>query len=216
MIAIAPTATPEFPFDPKQFDAGYYGGQARGGFGEEINWEHPQQQAELQNKFDIIKEDGDFESILFVGCAFGNEVRFFRMRNKEAEGVEISEYAVSKCAEEFKKWVHHYNGWSLGEFKDKSFDIVASFDVLTLMPDEMLRKLAPEMRRVCRHRIVIRTPVDKHADQQGQYVGNDGVTFRCLTTAQWCELFEQDGFKLKRSPDSNNVPSEMYFIFSRA
>jgi len=214
MIAIPPNSTPEFPWSPNQFDAGYYGGQARGGFGEEIKWEHAQQQVELQNKFDILKEEGDFRRVLFVGCALGNEVRFFRERGKQAYGVEISEYAVANCHESVKRWVHLYDGWNLARITNKTIDIVASFDVLTLMPDEMLRKLAPEMLRVCRNRIVIRTPVDKASDQHGQYVGHDGVTFRCLTHDQWCELFARDGFKLKRSFDSNSVPNEMYFVFS--
>lgn len=214
MISTPPSSTPEIPFDPRQFDAGYYGGKARGGFGEEVHWDHPQQQIELPNKFDVVKEEGDYQRILFVGCGLGHEVRYFRNRGKEAHGVEISEYAVTQCDPSVKQWVHLYNGWELQAFGDKTMDIVASFDVLTLMPDDLLRKLAPEMRRVCANRIVIRTPVDVQEDQKGQFIGLDGVSFRCLTSRQWRELFEHDGFKFKRSFTSGNVPGEMFFIFS--
>lgn len=215
MISISPTNVPEFPYDQAQFDAGYYGAQARGGFGEEINWDHPQQQIELQNKFDVIAETGEFKTILFVGCALGNEVRFFRAKEKEAQGVEISAYAVEHCDPSVKEWIHLYNGWNLEKFADQSMDVVAAFDVLGLIPRDILDQLATQIRRVSKNRIIFRTPIDPTGDQQGQYIGNDGVSFANLTQVQWCEIFEQDGFKLTRIFPTNNVPSEHVFIFSK-
>lgn len=215
MIATTPTASPEFPYDQNQFDAGYYGGGARGGFGPEIGWDHAQQQLELQAKFDMVKEAGDFKTILFVGCALGNEVRYFREREKEAQGVEISRYAVEHCDPSVAQFVHLYDGLHLDKFADQSMDVVASFDVLTLIPQEMLAILAAEIRRVSRARIIFRTPVDVNSDQNGLYIGNDGVSFINRTQAQWTDLFAKDGFQCSRVYATNNVPGEHMFIFSK-
>jgi len=147
-------------YSQDKFNADYYGNKARGGFGKEIFWNTLEQQNELETKFRVINDLGYFNSILFIGCAFGNEVRYFRERGKQATGVEISEYAVNTVDKSVKNFVKLYNGWELQDYKDNSVDIVASFDVLTLIPDDMLNKLVKEMCRVSSSGIVIRTSVD--------------------------------------------------------
>ena len=209
------TDTPEFPYSVSMFDDGYYGGRARGGFGPEVFWDHPIQMEQLRGKMNTIRNAGDFSTVLFVGCGIGNEVRYFRIHGKDAHGVDVSEVAIARCDASIREHVQKYNGWLLDSFKDKSMDVVASFDVLTLIPQGMLEKLAKEMKRVSSGSIVFRTPVDKHENQGGKYIGNDGVSFRCLTRNQWVGLFSGDGFALTKAMDSFNVPEEMIFIFSR-
>jgi hypothetical protein len=205
---------PEYPYSSDKFDKAYYGNKARGGFGEEIFWENPTQQYELEKKFNIISGYGDFETILFIGCAFGNEVRYFRDKGKEASGVEVSEYATSIVDKTIKDYVKLYNGWQLKDYLDKSIDVVASFDVLTLIPDDMLHKLVKEMCRVVKDKIVVRTVVDANNNQDNKWIGNDGVSFRELTINQWVILFSNEGFHCnKESPiDEKN---EIMFLFER-
>lgn len=204
---------PEYPYSPDKFDKAYYGERARGGFGVEIHWDNPIQQMELEKKFNFIKESGEYTSILFVGCALGNEVRYFRERYKQASGVEISEYAVANCDESVKNFIKLYNGWELKDYPDKSIDVVAAFDVLTLIPDDMLKKLVKEMCRVAKSSIVMRTIVDMDGKRKGEWIGNDGVTFRYLRFHEWVELLKDENFLVKRCPADQK--DEVTFLFER-
>lgn len=205
---------PEHPYSPDKFDADYYGGKARGGFGEEIRWENPIQQNELLKKAMLIATAiNSYNSILFIGCALGNEVRYFRQGNKRAYGVEISEYAVSNCHPTLKEYIRQYNGWDLSFHKSNGFDVVAAFDVLTLVPDDMLEKLVKEMCRVSRNKIIFRNIIDHDNSKNGEWIGNDGVTFRYLTLEQWRQLFEANKFVLSRY--EMNKHFETIFVFSK-
>ncbi len=194
------------------FDEGYYGKRARSGFGEEVFWDNPAQQDELKMKFKSVGDSGKYNSILFIGCAFGNEVRYFRNNNKEATGVEISEYAVSIVNESIKGYVKLYNGWELKEYKNNSVDIVASFDVLTLIPEDMLKKLVKEMCRVSSNRIVVKTSIDTKG-RNGQWAGNDGVSFRLYTMDYWIKLFVDENFIVKKN--AINLRSQVTFLFTK-
>lgn len=203
----------EYPYSFDKFDEDYYGNRARGGFGEEINWDNQIQQYELQKKFDTINNNAEYNSILFIGCALGGEVRYFRERGKEAYGVEVSEYAVNNCEPSVKDFVKLYNGWQLDSFADKSIDVIASFDVLTLIPDDLLNLLIPEMCRVALNKIIFRNIVDIDGSKKGEYAGNDGVTYRYLTIPQWTELFNKSGFVLTSKSIHNKY--ETIFVFER-
>jgi predicted TPR repeat methyltransferase len=204
---------PTNPYSEKCFDEGYYGGSIRGGFGPEIKWDNPMQQSELQKKFDCVSAGGSYESILFVGCALGNEVRYFRELGKNATGVEISSYAVEHCHASVSGHVRLYDGWDLGHLDNLGVDVVASFDVLTLLPDDMLLKLIGEMHRAAADRIVFRTIVDCKCNLNEQWAGNDGVTFRYLTWDKWRDLFSKNDFMLVSSP--MDYKGEIVFTFQR-
>ena len=83
-------------------------------------------------------------------------------------------------------------------YKDNSVDVILAFDVLTLIPDEMLKKLIKEMCRVCIKRIIIRTIIDYENERNGDWIGNDGVTFRYLTLNKWRKLFLDEKFYIKK------------------
>jgi hypothetical protein len=201
------------PYDQANFNSEYYGKGARGGFGPQIEWGNREQQKQLELKFDVIWRAGDFENILFIGCALGNEVRYFFEHGKDARGVEISSYAVEHCEPSIRDLVSVYNGWDLGKFSDRSFDVVAAFDVLTLVPTEMMDKLAKEMSRVAKKMIIFRTYIDHKCNRHGDWIGNNGVTFRYHTFEEWRDLFGKDGFVLQ--PASVSDRGEMVFVFIR-
>lgn len=205
--------TQEFPYSPSLFDADYYGGAARGGFPAGYSWDNHEQQLQLEKKFLIVQKFGDFRSILFVGCAMGFEVRYFYEWGKETWGVDVSRYAIENCNPAVKDRVFLYQGHSLGRFKDHNFDVVAAFDVLTLLPDVMLEQLAPEMMRVCAKRIIFRTVVRSHRDGNDPWHGNDGVTYRYLRWEDWVRLFEQRQFRLVHSESDRRC--ETIFVFER-
>lgn len=205
--------TQEFPYDPARFDADYYGGGARGGFPSSYTWEHPDQQAQLEKKFQLVQRFGDYQTILFIGCAKGFEVRYFFDKGKQSWGVDVSKFAVENCDANSRDRIFHFNGWNLIRFRPQHFDVVAAFDVLTLLPDKMLDLLSVEMRRTCAKRIIFRTVIASAEDRKEPWHGNDGVTYRYLPWETWVDLFARKGFELRWS--ESDPRRETIFVFER-
>lgn len=83
----------------------------------------------MQNSF------GKIDSILFIGCAQGFEVKYFRDKGVQAFGVDVSDWAIDNCEPESKEYVTSYDGFNFPNFSF-NFDVVAHFDVLALVPKE--------------------------------------------------------------------------------
>ena len=184
-------SAPEFAYDQSMFDAGYYGGGARGGFRSYVYGSHEQQQ-QLSYKLRDCHLGGNFGSILFVGCAKGYEVRYFGQHGKFSSGVDISQYAIEHADPEAKPYVQLYDGRNIPH-KDNSYDMVAAFDVLTLVPDGMIQDLTADMVRVAKDKILVRTITKNWRNMDQEWDGNDGVTYKYKTFAWWDELFSRSG-----------------------
>lgn len=199
------------PYDQKYFDAGYYGGGARGGF-PSYRYDDPEQQKQLDYKLQDIGQFTKPCDILFVGCALGFEVKRFLREGYNTMGVDISEYAIEHAEKDVAHRCEEYDGCRI-TMPDRDFDVVAAFDVLTLVPDDMMEKLARDMRRVSRQRIIFRTIVKRWHDHPADTHGLDGVSFRYHSLEEWCRLFEQDGdFKLERANLGYNSEGIISFI----
>lgn len=186
------------PYGQEQFNHEYYGGGARGGF-TRYDWNDPEQQKQLELKWDVCRWNSDYNSILFVGCAKGFEVRYFQEHGKDAHGVDISQYAIENCEKSVNHLCHRFDGMNIS-IPDNSVDMVAAFDVLTLVPSEMLEKLTSEIVRVARHKILIRTIVKNWRNLDDQWDGEDGVTFRYWPFHAWDKVFTQSGkFRLQEA-----------------
>jgi ubiquinone/menaquinone biosynthesis C-methylase UbiE len=182
---------PEYPYDQSMFDSGYYGGGARGGF-RSYQYNESGQQFQLQLKYNNCAMAPEYKSILFVGCAKGFEVKYFRAKGKAAFGVDISQYAISNCEPEAKPYCQLYNGSDI-EAPDNSYDAVVAFDVLTLVPDGMIQKLTREMARVASKKIMMRTITKSFQNANQEWDGNDGVTYKYKTFNQWDEWMSVGG-----------------------
>lgn len=191
-VMIDPT-TPKY--HPSMFSEGYYGKGERSGFTDYVyDSDEQRKQLALKQYFcDHIPHD----HALFVGCATGFEVADWHRRGKPAQGVDVSEWAVQNVIPEAQGWTFQYNGWDLGKWPTDLIHLVASFDVLTLVPDEMLEKLAEEMVRVAKNGIVIRVYVKNWRNLDKLVDGEDGATFKLRHFWQYDRLFTQSGkFKL--------------------
>lgn len=174
------------------FNRAYYEGpkDERGGF-ESYTYDTPGQQRELGKKWDQIERfAGDYHSILFIGCAKGFEVKFFKQLGKKASGVDISLYAISTAEPEVEKDIRLYDGSNLDEEHDDSVDVVAAFDVMLLVAQR--RALINEMIRVARQFIFVRVTV---LWPGGEEIGIDGVSFRYETLDWWIGAFGHGKFK---------------------
>lgn len=200
----------EHPYAPDRFNREYYGGSARGGFTDNYAWENPIQQEQLNLKLETLRLFGPVKNVLFVGCARGWEVRKAIDNGIDARGVDISTWAIDNADPHIAAYVQRYDGSNLGMFKAGQFQIVAAFDVLTLVPDAMMEKLASEMCRVAAERITFRTIIKTHVHGDDPWHGNDGVTFRYKPFEHWVQLFSQNGFAF----DAARIASQFEMICS--
>ena len=85
---------------------------------------------------------GKFETILDFGAAKGFIVKAFRLLHRQAFGVEISNYAISKTPGDTKEFIYHYEK-DYEAFSNMWFDWVIAKDVLEHIPldqiDDILR-----------------------------------------------------------------------------
>ena len=173
---------------PEFFDAAYYGAGGRGGFKRYI-YTDPEIQEQLGRKFENCRRVSH-DSVLFIGCATGFEVANWRLMGKASMGVDISEYAIANQIPEAGGGCRLYNGSHLN-FLDESFDLVAAFDVMTLVDPDILPRLVLEMKRVCKVGIVIRTVVKNYRNLDRLVDGQDGAIYRYLPLWEWDRLFTE-------------------------
>jgi Methyltransferase domain len=196
------------------FDEGYYGGGARGGF-TEYNYDSESQRNQLATKFSQIAIAGiPYRSILFIGCAKGFEVKFWVARGYDAWGVDVSEYAIKSSEPEVKDRLRLYDGSDLSCFRDGQFDIVAFFDVMALVPEEMREKFIAETLRVARHAVIFRSHVVNHREplQDNGFHGLDGAWFKYWTFEKFVEAYEKTGLsKLQGVTIDSRCEAMFYF-----
>jgi len=182
-------------YDPAFFSEGYYGKGERGGF-PSYDYHSDEQKFQLALKLEVCNHV-PHDSALFVGCARGFEVAYWKA-NKAIDvcGVDVSEWAIKNQIPEANGSCWLYDGVTLG-FPDSVADLVASYDVLTLLPEGMLEKLAAEMVRVAKNGIVIRVYVKNWRNLDSPIDGIDGATFKLRHFWQYDKLLTQSGkFKL--------------------
>jgi SAM-dependent methyltransferase len=182
-------------YDPAFFSEGYYGKGERGGF-PHYEYGSDEQNFQLALKLEVCNHV-PHDSALFVGCARGFEVaHWIANKTHEVRGVDVSEWAIKNQIKEACEQCERYDGSKL-DFPDRCFDLVASFDVLTLVPDHMLATLADEMVRVARNGIVFRVYVKNWQNLNNEIDGEDGATFKLRHFWEYDKVFSQSGkFKL--------------------
>jgi SAM-dependent methyltransferase len=82
--------------------------------------------------------------LLDVGCAVGVLLEIARTRGWDAQGVDVSDFAVARCREQGFR-VHH-GDLASARFADESFDVAVLDDTIEHLPDP--RAVIAELRRV--------------------------------------------------------------------
>lgn len=182
---------PVLNYSPGLYDEGYYRRGERCGFKDYV-FDHPEQQRQLGMKWQAC--GGVVHgSALFIGCAMGFEVAYWKGKGRQASGCDVSQWAIGNALPQVAGDVRHYDGRSLSWLPDNSVDLVASFDVLTHLPDDMLHELVAEMIRVARLGIVFRTIVKNWRNMDSKIDFQDGCYGRYLRFEDWDCLFSQTG-----------------------
>lgn len=180
-------------YSPDYYDADYYSKGARGGF-PSYEYDDPKQQDQLAIKASFM-DCVPHGSALFVGCARGFEVAHAQARGKSAFGVDVSKWAIANVLPQVRDRCVWYNGRYLPGFADDSFDLVASFDVLHHLPDDMLADLAAEMVRIAANGIVWRLVVRNWRNERNPVPvdAQDGAWFSYRRFELFDRLFTESG-----------------------
>jgi len=169
------------PITDDNFDKSYYEEGGHCGFKVPYDWEN--MRVHVEKKVDFIEKIYrllNWNSILFCGCAKGFEVKEARRRGYDAKGIDISQYAIDNVDPKAKGYV------TLGDvadipFPDNSFDIVAVFDVLHILPEgslgyEKRERAYKEVQRVAKKGVVIRTTAKWREGKEGYYQDGNPLT----------------------------------------
>jgi SAM-dependent methyltransferase len=100
----------------------------------------------LFNAFaDRICQDINPQSVLDAGCAMGFLVEALRMRGVEAWGVDISQYAIERVAQECRQFCWQA---SITEPFHRNYDLIICIEVLEHLPRAEAEKA---VRNLCNH-----------------------------------------------------------------
>jgi len=209
----------EITYGQHCFDQEYYNKSDRGGF-PDIDYHSEIQQDQLSKKLGFIDSlNIDYHTILFVGCATGNEPRYFLDKGKDAQGCDISKYAISQADPIISANIKEYDGQNLNWQADNSIDVVCAFDVLTIIPKKQREILISEMVRVASKLIVIRTSLKVPDDlTDKEFDGIDGAPFKLATFSYWDKVFVRNKkFWLKKAEINSHKHDhrEAVIAFSR-
>jgi ubiquinone/menaquinone biosynthesis C-methylase UbiE len=119
-----------------------------------VLWEQNEDSPLVKSKIPIILEwiPRDVKTILDVGC--GNGI----ITNVLAEKYDVTGTDFSECALEYVKGKKVLASADKLPFKDKSFDLVFSSELLEHLPDQTLIDSIEEMKRVTKGYIFITVP----------------------------------------------------------
>lgn len=133
------------------------------------------------------------KSLLDVGCGTGLMVKYLRLLGVEAKGLEISQYALNQADGEIKKHLAYGNILSI-PYKNDSFDIVTTIDVLDHIPSDELKKAINECNRVSQ-RLCFHLVITKENWWFKTFHGQDVSHVSMYTKSWWENLFADLGFK---------------------
>lgn len=137
----------------------------------------------------------DSETILDVGCAKGFLLHDFRelMPRVEIAGIDISPYAIERAMEDVKPFIQVGNARDL-PYRDDSFDLVISINVVHNLPEAECRRAIREMERVGRKHKYLQ--VDSFRDQEEkEKLEKWQLTAELIySTDHWKQLFAEEGY----------------------
>lgn len=102
---------------------------------------------------DNIVNNYDFNSILDIGCSYGDAVEYYQEKGKDSYGIDVALTPIKKCR---KKGLKCITASVLNiPFKNDNFDVVVTSDVLEHLDYSDLNRAIKEITRVSKKYIFI-------------------------------------------------------------
>jgi SAM-dependent methyltransferase len=95
---------------------------------------------------------------LDVGCATGFVVEALREKGVDGRGVDVSSYAISHAAPGARGHIQRADVIEGLPFADGEFELVSVLETLEHLPPEVIPRVLPELRRICRGWLVATIP----------------------------------------------------------
>lgn len=142
------------------------------------------------NVVNNLIDNYNFETVLDAGCGAGDVVRYLIDKGYEANGVELSSYALNNHAKDLIKKGIIKNGSLLYiPFGDNSFDITFSSEVLEHIHEEDIPKVISELYRVTKQKVFLTISLRPSSNFNKYHV--------TLKSRSWWEnKFKEAGFKI--------------------
>lgn len=166
------------------YDEGYFKPGPKSDFSLPYTWEH--ESVRHMQLAEYIKKTFSPKTVLDIGCAKGFAVKSFLHYGIDAQGCDISEWAISNCEPEARgrlKVADMRNGLP---YPDNSFDMIYAESTLEHIEREDLDAVAKEMVRVAKEFILIGVPYDKSG-----MIDPSHRTF--ISKSEWIKLFTAAG-----------------------
>jgi len=105
--------------------------------------------------FEKYIKKNEIKSVIDVGCAWGNALKYWRKKKIEAIGIDVSNYIIKKCKKkDFKCYLASATDLSI--FKDKKFDLYLAADVYEHLRTQDLDNAIEEAKRITKKYFLIR------------------------------------------------------------
>jgi acetolactate synthase I/II/III large subunit len=147
---------------------------------------------------DIIKIYGlkPGDKVLEVGCAKGFLLHDLRelLPDLVVNGVDISEYAVSRALPSVKEYISVGNAKALA-FADESFDLVLSINMLSELPIQSCKAAINEIGRVSKGRSFVTLNSWRNRREKEQLLKWNLTALSNYSVAEWKEILQDVRYK---------------------
>jgi ubiquinone/menaquinone biosynthesis C-methylase UbiE len=177
----------------RRFDKEFFDGDRKNGYGGYY----------YNSKFwtEVVKDLNNFyklkngSKILDIGCGKGFMLFDFMKLNPNfvLEGIDISNYAITKAVPEVKKFLKVGDAKSL-PYEDNSFDLVISINTTHNLEINQCKKALSEMERVSRKDKYLIVDAYSNEIEKDKIFAWNLTAKTILSTNEWINLFEEAGY----------------------
>jgi len=177
----------------RRFDKEFFDGDRKNGYGGYY----------YNSKFwtEVVKDLNNFyklkngSKILDIGCGKGFMLFDFMKLNPNfvLEGIDISNYAITKAVPEVKKFLKVGDAKSL-PYEDNSFDLVISINTTHNLEINQCKKALSEMERVSRKDKYLIVDAYSNEIEKDRIFAWNLTAKTILSTNEWINLFEEAGY----------------------
>lgn len=192
------------------FDESYFKPGAKSGYALPFIWENEEDNCNRLASF--VAQNLKPASVLDVGCALGFTCRAFMERGINAEGCDISRWAIENCDKNVAGKLKMADIRDGIPYDSESFDCVFSSQTLEHVEIEFMPSIIKEMARITKSHVLINVPISLD-DKNVPYGDPSHQTF--MHPSWWISLGYDAGLLFSIELSSFVRPQEVLLVFSK-